>query len=77
MTYIIEKFNLKIIKSKKQKYFVIYRILYYNSEKVEGSCQYMDQSLKKKYNKQALLFVLFHTIFVFNIAFDFWEIHIS
>lgn len=37
----------------------------------------MDQSLKKKYNKQALLFVAFHTLFVFNIAFDFWEIHVS
>lgn len=34
----------------------------------------MDHKLMKKLNKQALIFVAIHTIFILNLAFDFWEI---
>lgn len=34
----------------------------------------MDQKLMKKSNKQALIFVVIHTIFILNLAFDFWEV---
>lgn len=36
----------------------------------------MDQAIKKRLNKQAILFVAVHTIFIFNLAFDFFEIQL-
>lgn len=34
----------------------------------------MNQTLKKKFNKQGLIFVLIHTIFFLNLTLDLWEI---
>lgn len=34
----------------------------------------MNQTLKKKFNKQGLVFVLIHTIFFLNLTVDLWEI---
>jgi hypothetical protein len=33
----------------------------------------MDQIMMKKLNKQALWFVVIHTVFIFNLAFDIIE----
>ena len=33
----------------------------------------MDQIMMKKLNKQALVFVVVHTLFIFNLAFDIIE----
>lgn len=30
----------------------------------------MDEIMMKRLNKQAILFVTFHTLFIFNLAFD-------
>lgn len=33
----------------------------------------MDQKMMKKLNKQAIMFAVFHTLFIFNLAFDIIE----
>lgn len=36
---------------------------------MKGVC-YVDELMMKRLNKQATLFVAFHTLFIFNLAFD-------